>query len=100
MMCNTNPGSGIPVVTPLIRFFVLLGAVWVGYAHAQVPAPPDPLSLTGSRVQDRFDEIEIVQNLNAQVPLDLSFVDEQGEAIAMRDMLNGKALVLSLVFYE
>ena len=70
-------------------------------ADAQVPPPPDPLSIKGpDSIQARFPDISIEQNLNAQVPLDLTFLDEQGEPVTIGELLDGKPAVLSLVYYE
>lgn len=70
-------------------------------ASAQVPPPPDPLSITGPKnIQSRFPEVSIEQNLNAQVPLDLTFLNEQGEPVTLREVMDGKPVVLALVYYE
>ncbi|MFA6240853.1 MAG: SCO family protein [Candidatus Hydrogenedentales bacterium] len=49
------------------------------------PAPPD---------------VGIDQKLGAQVPLDLTFTDESGKTVKLADLMNGKPVVLSLVYYE
>ena len=71
-------------------------------ALAQVPPPPDPLRMMKSpgNIQERFPDISIEQNLNAQVPLDLTFRNEQGEPVTIGELLNGKPAILSLVYYE
>lgn len=70
-------------------------------AHAQVPPPPDPLSMSGpGGIQERFPDISIDQNLNAQVPLDLKFLNEQGEPVTLGALMQGRPAVLSLVYYE
>ncbi len=57
-------------------------------AVAQVMTAPDP------------PKVEIVQKLDNQVPMDLTFVDEQGKTVALRDLTQGKPVVLALVYYE
>lgn len=62
------------------------GALPVG---AQPIPPDDPLNQVG------FD-----QRLNAQVPLDLTFRDEQGAAVRLGDYMGGKPAILVLAYYE
>ena len=46
------------------------------------------------------DEIGIEQRLGKQLPLDLSFVDERGNAVSLGDYFGEKPVVLALVYYE
>jgi protein SCO1/2 len=58
---------------------------------AQVPSPTSEV----------LKNIGITQNLNTQIPLDLTFNDEDGKAIQLKDYFNnGKPAVLSLVYYN
>ena len=57
-------------------------------AEAQVlNAPPPP-------------DVGIDQKLDNQVPLDLTFNDEQGNPVTLGELMHGKPAVLSLVYYE
>lgn len=47
-----------------------------------------------------FNEVKFDQKLNSQVPLDLSFRDEAGKQVRLRNYFQGKPVVLSLVYYE
>jgi protein SCO1/2 len=62
----------------------------------------DPISFRGPDPAKRFKEIEILQKLDAQVPVDkLSFRDEKGNVVSLRDcMIPGKPVVLMMVYYE
>lgn len=62
----------------------------------------DPISFRGPDPAKRFKEIEIVQKLDAQVPLDtLKFRNEMGEQVSLRDCIApGKPFVLAMVYYE
>lgn len=63
--------------------------------------PMDPISFRGPKPSDRFDEIKIEQKLDAQVPLDLPFVDESGNPVVLGDFFNqGRPVLLTLVYYE
>jgi protein SCO1 len=44
--------------------------------------------------------VGIDQNLNAQVPLDLAFKDENGQAVQLGQYFRSKPVVLALVYYE
>ncbi|MFN7945383.1 MAG: cytochrome c oxidase subunit II [Blastocatellia bacterium] len=45
-------------------------------------------------------QVGIDQRLNAQVPLDLVFRDEEGRTVRLGDYFNGKPVVLSLAYYK
>jgi protein SCO1/2 len=45
-------------------------------------------------------QVGIDQKLDAQIPLDLVFRDEQGRAVALREYFGEKPVILSLVYYE
>ena len=69
----------------LLCALVLLGAV---PARAQNQRPP------------LLRDVGLDQRLNEQVPLDLTFRDEVGRAVRLRDYFGKKPVVLSLVYYE
>jgi protein SCO1/2 len=45
-------------------------------------------------------EVSISQNLNAQVPADLAFRDEDGSPVRLGDFFGRKPIVLSLVYFD
>ena len=47
-----------------------------------------------------FEEVGIEQKLNQQIPLDLTFKDEQGRPVLLRDYFGNRPVVLSLVYYN
>ena len=47
-----------------------------------------------------LDEIGLDQNLDGQIPLDLTFTDEKGRKVAIGDYLGDKPALLSFVYYE
>lgn len=68
---------------------VAVAALLCGPTDAQVL---DPVVGTG---------ISIEQNLNAQVPLDLTFQDSDGNTVRLADLMqNERPVILSLVYYE
>jgi protein SCO1 len=58
-------------------------------------SPPEP-----SRLPKALDHVGIDQKLHEQLPLDLEFRNESGEAVKLGKYFGDKPLVLSLVFYE
>ena len=77
-----------------------------------VPAqqPPRPSSpLYGARpgsgtsvngLPKALQDVKIEQKLNEQLPLDLTFRNEQGETVRLGDYFGKKPVVLSLVYYQ
>jgi len=57
---------------------------------AQAPAPSIPW----------VGEVRIDQKLDAQVPLDLRFLDAEGRSTALGDLFRGKPAVLALVYHR
>jgi protein SCO1/2 len=88
----------------LFTYTGLLGVViagWASSAFAQIaPAPIDALSFSGPDPVERYRDISIEQNLDAQVPLSLEFVDATGRRASLKEFMNGKPALLALVYYE
>ena len=47
-----------------------------------------------------FDQVGIEQKLNQQVPLDLTFTDENGQQVQLRKYFGSKPVILTLVYYQ
>jgi protein SCO1/2 len=47
-----------------------------------------------------LQDIGIVQNLNAQIPLELTFKDEAGQAVRLGQFFQNKPVILALVYYQ
>lgn len=62
------------------------------------------LAATSVRAQIPFTtvykEVGIDQNLNARLPLDLTFRDEDGNAVRLDEFFASKPVILSLVYYQ
>ncbi len=88
MMANdTCRRSGLP--TRVAALTVLAGA---SVAAAQRPT---------SQIPEETADVEIVQKLGEQVPLDLEFVDESGKPVVLGDYFNkGKPVILTLVYFR
>ena len=61
-----------------------------------MPAPAWAQGVTGGTLK----QVAFDQNLDAQVPLDLSFRDESGRAVRLADYFGKKPVILTLVYYR
>ncbi len=77
------------ITTAATLGLLALGLVTAAPGAAQVPAP-----------QPSAQDVGIDQRLDEQIPLDLTFRDEQGETVALREFFGDKPLVLSLVYFD
>ena len=91
---------------------VLQMMLWLVLAAASVPAqaPPGPSSpLYGARPETGsvstglpapLRDVRIEQKLNQQLPLDLTFHDESGNEVKLRQFFGHKPVVLAFVYYD
>ena len=76
---------------------VLLGAV--GSSHAQILRPGDDVgSVKGPNVPE-MELSKIEERLGEKLPLDLTFIDENGESVTLGDVVNGELPVLIAPVY-
>lgn len=81
------------LVRTLMGVGALLGATaMAGAQGAPPPSGPSPVSPTSG--------LALVQKLDAQVPLDAKFKDEEGRDVVLGKYLGLKPVVLMLVFYR
>ena len=75
-------------VSFLVTLCMLLLAPYVGKARGQ------------SEIQPILEKVKIDHKLNAQVPLELKFRDEQGETVTLGNYFQGKPVILILAYYR
>ncbi len=76
----------------LIAGFCVAAAAFVAAAQQMgIPAATVPMMVQG---------VGIDQNLNAQLPLELTFRDETGQTVRLGQYFREKPVVLALVYYE
>ena len=104
--------SSETILPSAIRFlptaFCLLLSAFCVLAHAQsLPQPSSPLygartesSSAPSGLPKALREVGIEQHLNEQLPLDLVFRDESGQAVKLGQYFGKRPVVLSLVYYN
>jgi protein SCO1 len=73
-----------------VNFVLLCGYLFFAILPTQAQDPPAGI----------LNEIGVDQKLNVPVPLDLTFKDETGNDVKLRDFFDRKPVILSLVYYE
>ena len=79
---------------PLVRLFfvmallLVLGTLSIQLVYAHTPS------------NNPLQAVAFEQNLNAQVPLTLTFKDEQGDSASLNNYINNKPTVLVFAYYE
>jgi protein SCO1/2 len=72
-----------------------LSASAFGQAMTQgIMSPPASMRPPGLK------NVGILQNLNTQIPADLTFLDENGKTVKLGDYFGRKPIILSLVYYK
>jgi protein SCO1/2 len=80
-----------------IALSLTLGLASCGVASAQYFTPPE----TKTIAPPGLEGVGIDQRLNEQVPLDLTFKDEQGNTVRLGDYFHGgRPVILNLVYYQ
>jgi protein SCO1/2 len=55
---------------------------------------------TGDQLPQVLQKVQVSQHLNRQLPLDATFVDDQGKTVKLGDYFGKRPAVLSLVYYN
>ncbi|MGH9763300.1 MAG: SCO family protein, partial [Blastocatellia bacterium] len=76
----------------------VLGLMFISSASAQLAPMPSGQQQQG--LPPELKEIGIDQRLNEQVPLDLTFRDEEGHPVQLKQYFKDKPVVLSLIYYS
>src|SRR5215470_16492399 len=87
-----------------IRNLVAVGVLIASANMAAWSQPAAPRLQPGENVPNVrpaiLAQVGIDQRLGQQVPLDLSFVNETGQAVQLRQYFGSKPVVLALVYYK
>lgn len=73
-------------------------AMCAALAMAQA-APRGDLGAVPNQKPAIFDQVGIEQHLNQQIPLDLGFVDENGQPVQLRQYFGQKPVIITMVYY-
>ncbi len=77
--------------------FLIAGLIAVAFSSV---AAAQTYGLPSGSVPPMLQGIGIDQNLNAQIPLELTFKDETGQTVRLGQYFRNKPVVLALVYYE
>src|SRR5690349_11743431 len=69
-------------------------------AWAQAAPKLQPGDSVSNQKPSILDQVGIDQRLNNQVPLDLMFNDENGQAVQLQQYFGSKPVILVLVYYQ
>lgn len=99
MRLGTIRGKGWAAGVLLAACFGTIGLST--YCDAQVTQPGDKaVGPENDRPPAILDKVGIAQNLNAQLPLGLPFVDETGKAVTLGSYFGKHPAILALVYYQ
>jgi protein SCO1/2 len=79
---------------------VLLLLFLVSSASAQLAAYNQAAPYKAPASHNPFADIGLDQRLDAQLPLDLTFTDETGKQVRLREYFGTKPVILSLAYYD
>jgi protein SCO1 len=83
------------------RLLVAAGALaTIQFAAPVTRAQQDMLLQNPTGKPEVLQNVGLDQKLNNQVPLDIPFRDEHGGTVTMRQLLQGKPAILTLVYYQ
>jgi len=87
---------GMKLIKRFFQCAAVMGtlAMISGLANSQ-----DLLEQNPSGKPQILERIGLDQKLNAQIPLDLTFRDEHGKSVTLRQFMDGKPAILELVYY-
>ena len=69
------------------------------HAWCAAQAVPGDLGQSSAKLPAQLKNVGFDPQLNAQIPLDLQFVDENGAQVQLRDYFRQKPVVLAFVYY-
>src|ERR1700680_1687041 len=81
------------------RVIATIATVLVSSALARGQAVPSNVSIASTTMPAQLQNVVFDPQLNAQIPLDFPFVDENGSNVQLRDYFKQKPVVLAFVYY-
>jgi protein SCO1/2 len=81
------------------RVIASVSALLVAACVARGQAAPSDLGQSSATLPAQLKNVGFDPQLNAQIPLDLAFVDENGAQVHLRDYFRQKPVVLAFVYY-
>src|ERR1700737_3547565 len=81
------------------RAIATIAALLVSGGIARSQAVPSNIGVNSKTMPAQLQNVGFDPQLNAQIPLDLPFVDENGSNVQLRDYFKQKPVVLAFVYY-
>src|ERR1700681_1813466 len=81
------------------RAIATVAVVLVSGGIARGQADPSNIGVNSTTMPAQLQNVGFEPQLNAQMPLDLPFVDENGSNVQLRDYFKQKPVVMAFVFY-
>ncbi|HEY1424224.1 MAG TPA: SCO family protein [Candidatus Acidoferrum sp.] len=83
-----------------LRTILTLGMLLAAAAHSFAQAAPDNIGPTSSSLPAILQNVNFRPELNAQMPLDVPFTDENGKSVRLRDYFHQqRPVLLAFVYY-
>src|SRR5579862_4092585 len=83
----------------VLRHLVLAAALLLVATAAGAQAAPDNLGASSNGLPPLLKNVGFDPQLNAQLPLDVPFVDEQSRPVMLRDYFEQRPVVLTFVYF-
>lgn len=87
-------------LTTIVLTSLLMLAPVVALAQGETPGLRPAAAMPSNQVPVVLGKVAFEQRLNAQLPLDLPFVNEDGKRVRLGDYFGRKPVVLAFVYYE
>ena len=81
------------------RALVTIAVLLLSGSIARSQAVPSNIGVNSTTMPAQLQNVGFDPQLNAQIPLDLPFVDENGAKVQLRDYFKQKPVVLAFVYY-
>ncbi|HEX4537237.1 MAG TPA: SCO family protein [Candidatus Acidoferrum sp.] len=82
-----------------VRAIATIAVLLASGGVSRVQAVPSNVGVNSSTMPAQLQNVGFDPQLNAQIPLDLPFVDENGSNVQLRDYFKQKPVVLAFVYY-
>jgi protein SCO1/2 len=83
-----------------IAILVMSGVLLLAAYSLRAQTVPSGVGPAASNIPPALQNVGFLPPLNGQMPLDVPFVDENGQAVRLRDYLGQKPMVLAFVYYS
>jgi protein SCO1/2 len=84
----------------LVALFAVVGPVSAQITGRPAPGYRRDVGMPASTIPEPLREIGFDQKLNERLPLDASFVDDQGRPVKLGDYFNQKPVVVAFVYFD